>query len=196
MDSTYLSRCNSAMKIRSDTTGLSEVLVLTPTVHSDERGFFFESFNSHDFALATGESVQFVQDNHSRSGRGVLRGLHYQVVKPQGKLVRVVHGTIFDVAVDIRRNSPSFGAWTSVELSAENHRQMWVPPGFAHGFIVLSEYAEVFYKTTDFYAPEHERSIKWDDPRIGISWPLSGMVPILSQKDQDAGLLDDLDAWE
>ncbi|MEY4701423.1 MAG: dTDP-4-dehydrorhamnose 3,5-epimerase [Pseudomonadota bacterium] len=159
-----------------------DVLTLEPTVFGDDRGFFFESFNQRRFEEAIGRSVSFVQDNHSRSSRGVLRGLHYQVEQTQGKLLRVIHGEIFDVAVDIRRNSPTFGRWVAATLSAENKKQMWVPEGFAHGFLVLSDVAEVLYKTTDFYAKEHERSIVWNDPTLGIEWPFTG-EPLLSPKD-------------
>lgn len=164
-------------------TRLPDVLILEPKVFGDTRGFFFESFNERAFAQATGVAFSFVQDNHSRSGQGVLRGLHYQLHQPQGKLVRVVRGSVFDVVVDLRKGSPLFGRWVGVELSEHNHRQMWVPPGFAHGFLVTSESADFLYKTTDYYVPEHERCIAWDDPTIGIQWPLDG-VPQLSVKDQ------------
>ena len=167
-------------------TAIPEVLVLEPKVFGDARGFFFESFNARDFAKATGLDVDFVQDNHSKSARGVLRGLHYQIEQAQGKLVRVVQGAVFDVAVDIRQSSPTFGKWVGVELSADNHRQLWVPPGFAHGFLVLSESAEFIYKTTDYYAPLYERCIAWDDPQLSIAWPDIGMVPLLSAKDANA----------
>lgn len=167
-------------------TKLPGVLTLEPKVFGDERGFFFESFNARAFAEATGLQCEFVQDNHSRSQRGVLRGLHYQVQQAQGKLVRVTAGEVYDVAVDLRRSSPTFGKWVGTLLSAENKRQLWVPTGFAHGFLVLSEFAEFLYKTTDYYAPEHERCIRWDDPSLAIDWPLDG-VPQLSAKDQ-AGL--------
>jgi len=167
-------------------TAIPEVLIIEPKVFGDTRGFFFESYNERAFAQATGLKVPFVQDNHSRSAQGVLRGLHYQIRQPQGKLVRVVRGSVFDVAVDLRRGSPSFGQWVGVELSESNHRQLWVPPGFAHGFLVTSESADFLYKTTDYYAPEHERCIAWDDPAIGIRWPLEG-APQLSAKDK-AGL--------
>lgn len=163
-------------------TKLSGAFVLEPRVFGDSRGFFFESFNQRAFAEATGTETCFVQDNHSRSARGVLRGLHYQIRQPQGKLVRVVRGAVFDVAVDLRKSSPTFGQWVGVELSEENQRQLWVPPGFAHGFVVLSESADFLYKTTDYYAPEHERCIIWNDPDIGIDWPLQN--PVLSAKDQ------------
>lgn len=164
-------------------TALPGVLVLEPKVHGDARGFFIESFNAQAFEHATGRTWSFVQDNHSRSRRGVLRGLHYQLQHTQGKLLRVVRGAIFDVAVDIRRSSPHFGQWVGVELTEENQRQVWVPPQFAHGFLVRSESADVLYKTTDYYAPEHERSILWNDPEIGIDWKLD-VEPILSPKDQ------------
>ena len=163
-------------------TAINDVLMLKPKVFGDSRGFFFESFNEQDFAQATGLNVKFVQDNHSRSAKGVLRGLHYQLQQPQGKLVRVVRGAVFDVAVDIRRSSPTFGQWVGCELSEDNHRQFWVPPGFAHGFVVLSESADFLYKTTDYYAPAHERCIAWNDPDIGIEWPV-GLEPVLSAKD-------------
>jgi dTDP-4-dehydrorhamnose 3,5-epimerase len=159
-----------------------DVLIMEPTVFGDDRGFFFESFNQRRFEEAIGRSVSFVQDNHSRSSRGVLRGLHYQVEQTQGKLLRVIHGEIFDVAVDIRRSSSTFGKWVGATLSAENKKQLWVPEGFAHGFLVLSDVAEVLYKTTDFYAKEHERCIVWNDPSLGIEWPLS-VEPLLSPKD-------------
>jgi dTDP-4-dehydrorhamnose 3,5-epimerase len=167
-------------------TTIPEVLILEPKVFGDERGFFYESFNARTFAEATGLQRDFVQDNHSRSQRGVLRGLHYQVEQAQGKLVRVTLGEVLDVAVDIRRSSPTFGHWVGVRLSAENKRQLWVPEGFAHGFVVLSDYAEFLYKTTDYYAPAHERCIRWDDPTLAIDWQYDG-VPQLSAKDQ-AGL--------
>ena len=154
----------------------------------DERGFFFESFNQTQFETAIGRKVDFVQDNHSRSAKGVLRGLHYQIQQPQGKLVRVTSGAVFDVAVDIRKSSPTFGQWAGVELNAENHRQLWVPAGFAHGFVVLSDTADFLYKTTDYYAPEFERSIAWNDPAIGIQWPIQG-EPSLSSKDRQAKAL-------
>ncbi|TIH10199.1 dTDP-4-dehydrorhamnose 3,5-epimerase [Pseudomonas leptonychotis] len=167
-------------------TDLPGVMILEPKVFDDPRGFFFESFNARRFAETTGLQCVFVQDNHSRSQRGVLRGLHYQVQQTQGKLMRVITGQVYDVAVDLRRSSPTFGRWVGVHLSAENNRQLWVPEGFAHGFVVLSEFAEVLYKTTDYYTPEHERCIRWDDPTLAIDWPLDG-APQLSAKDQ-AGL--------
>lgn len=174
-------------------TALSEVLILTPRTFGDDRGFFFESFNIRMFSESTGLSCKFVQDNHSKSSHGVLRGLHYQLGKPQGKLVRVIEGSIFDVAVDIRKGSPNFGRWVGVELTAENKKQLWVPPDFAHGFIVTSESAQVLYKATDFYSPEHERSIVWNDETIGIKWPDIGASPILSAKDADASTLGNAD---
>jgi dTDP-4-dehydrorhamnose 3,5-epimerase len=164
-------------------TDIPDVLILEPRVFGDERGFFYESFNERLFRETTGLDVHFVQDNHSRSARGVLRGLHYQIRKPQGKLVRCVYGEVFDVAVDMRSLSPTFGHWVGVHLSAENKRQLWIPEGFAHGFLVLSETAEFLYKTTDYYAPEHERTLLWDDPTLNISWPFE-QHPILSSKDQ------------
>lgn len=164
-------------------TTLLGVLILEPKVFGDARGFFFESFNARRFAELTGITAAFVQDNHSRSAKGVLRGLHYQIRQPQGKLVRVTAGEVFDVAVDIRRSSPTFGQWTGNMLSAENKRQLWIPPGFAHGFVVLSDSAEFLYKTTDYWAPEHERCIRWDDPQIGIQWPSLESPPALSAKD-------------
>lgn len=164
-------------------TAIPDVLIIEPQVFGDDRGFFLESFNQRAFSQATGLDVQFVQDNHSRSARGVLRGLHYQVPpKAQGKLVRVARGAVFDVAVDIREGSPTWGQWVGTELSEGNQRQLWVPPGFAHGFLVTSEWADCLYKTTDYYASEHERCLAWDDPAIGIQWPLDG-PPLLSTKD-------------
>lgn len=183
------------MRYRVTPTCLPEVLILEPQVFGDERGFFFESFNQRDFATATGLRVDFVQDNHSRSSRGVLRGLHYQIIHPQGKLVRVVNGAVFDVAVDMRRSSPNFGKWEGIELSAENKRMLWVPEGFAHGFLVLSEYADFLYKTTDYWYPEHERSVRWDDPRIAIQWPVDA-TPQLSQKDLAAKLIQECETFE
>ncbi|CAG4887083.1 dTDP-4-dehydrorhamnose 3,5-epimerase [Paraburkholderia saeva] len=176
------------MAIQVIPTALSEVKIIEPTVFGDARGFFFESFNAGEFAENVASGVEFVQDNHSRSARGVLRGLHYQIQHPQGKLVRVVTGEVFDVAVDVRLSSPSFGKWTGVHLSAENRRQMWVPPGFAHGFVVLSEAAEFVYKTTDFWFPEHERSLLWCDPEIAIDWPIE-FEPVLAAKDAAGKLL-------
>jgi dTDP-4-dehydrorhamnose 3,5-epimerase len=170
------------------TTEIADVLIIEPKVFGDERGFFFESFNQRRFNELTGTDFQFVQDNHSRSAKNVLRGLHYQIQQPQGKLVRVVQGSVYDVALDIRRSSTTFGQYVGVELSAENKRMLWVPPGFAHGFVVLSETAEFLYKTTDYWAPEFERSIAWNDPTINIQWPIQG-EPALSAKDQQGKLL-------
>ena len=164
---------------------IPEVLIIEPNIISDNRGFFFESFNEKEFNKDTGLNISFVQDNHSHSVRGVLRGLHYQIQQPQGKLVRVVRGAVFDVAVDIRKSSPTFGHWTGVELTEENYRQLWTPIGFAHGFLVLSDSADFLYKTTDYYAPKFERSILWNDPTIGIQWPLDG-EPQLSAKDKNS----------
>ena len=175
-------------------TAIADVLIIEPKVFGDARGFFFESFNQQAFDNATGTRHQFVQDNHSRSTRGVLRGLHYQIEYPQGKLVRVTRGRVFDVAVDIRQASPTFGKWVGVELGEDNQRQMWVPPGFAHGFLVLSESADFLYKTSDYYAPAHERCIAWNDPAIGIEWPLAQngiAAPLLSAKDLQGRLLAD-----
>jgi dTDP-4-dehydrorhamnose 3,5-epimerase len=163
-------------------TAIPDLLILEPKVFGDARGFFMESFNARSFQEATGLNVDFVQDNHSRSAKGVLRGLHYQIQQAQGKLVRVVRGSVFDVAVDLRKGSPTFGKWEGVELSEENNRQFWIPPGFAHGFLVTSESADFLYKTTDYYAPEHERSLAWNDPDVGVEWPLDG-APLLSAKD-------------
>jgi dTDP-4-dehydrorhamnose 3,5-epimerase len=161
---------------------IHDVKVLEPRVHSDARGFFFESYNATSFTNATGITAEFVQDNHSHSVRGVLRGLHYQWPQPQGKLIRVIHGRVLDVAVDLRRSSPSFGQWVSVELVEERHQQLWIPSGFAHGFVVLSDRADVVYKTTDYYAPEHERCIRWDDATLAIDWQITG-APLISPKD-------------
>jgi dTDP-4-dehydrorhamnose 3,5-epimerase len=178
---------------------LPEVLLLEPRVFGDERGFFLESFNARVFRELTGLDVDFVQDNHSRSAAGVLRGLHYQIVQPQGKLVRVVQGRVFDVAVDLRRESPFFGQWAGAFLSAENHHQLWVPPGFAHGFLVLSETADFLYKTTDYYAPQHERSLRWNDPQLAIDWPLGdiagGAQVQLSAKDANANSFAEADVF-
>lgn len=175
-------------------TSLDGVLILEPQVFGDARGFFFESFNSRDFLQATGLDVQFVQDNHSKSGQGVLRGLHYQIQHPQGKLVRVTQGEVFDVAVDMRRSSKQFGKWIGTYLSSENKRQLWVPEGFAHGFVVLSESAEFLYKTTDYYYPEHERSLLWSDPELNIEWPLH-FEPKLATKDAKALLFKDAETF-
>jgi dTDP-4-dehydrorhamnose 3,5-epimerase len=177
-------------------TSIPECLLLEPHVFGDERGFFLESWNASTFAAA-GLDLQFVQDNHSRSQQGVLRGLHYQIVAPQGKLVRVTRGSVFDVAVDLRRSSQSFGRWVGVELTEQNHRMFWVPPGFAHGFLVTSESADFQYKCTTCYAPEHDRSLKWDDPAIGIDWPVvSNQSPTLSEKDEAAPLLCDAECFQ
>jgi len=169
-------------------TDIADVVIVEPQVFADERGFFYESYNQKAFTEKVGLAVDFVQDNHSRSAQNVLRGLHYQIQQPQGKLVRVIAGAIFDVAVDIRKSSPTFGQWISCTLSAENKRQFWIPAGFAHGFLVLSEMAEVLYKTTDYYARQHERCILWDDPNLAIDWPLTA-PPVLSAKDQAGQLL-------
>jgi dTDP-4-dehydrorhamnose 3,5-epimerase len=165
-------------------TAIADVLIFEPKVFGDARGFFLESYNARAFRDATGREPVFVQDNHSRSARGVLRGLHYQIRQPQGKLVRVVRGAVFDVAVDLRRSSPTFGCWVGAELSEHNHRQMWVPEGFAHGFVVLTESADFLYKTTDYYAPEHERCLAWDDASVGVVWPID-CAPQLSAKDRE-----------
>ncbi|MDF3135871.1 dTDP-4-dehydrorhamnose 3,5-epimerase [Pseudomonas extremaustralis] len=175
-------------------TKLPGVLIIEPMVFGDERGFFYESFNARDFAQATGLQQQFVQDNHSRSQRGVLRGLHYQVEHAQGKLVRVTAGEVLDIAVDIRQSSSAFGKWAGVRLSANNNRQLWIPPGFAHGFLVLSDYAEVLYKTTDYYSRSAERCIRWDDPELNIDWQLNG-PPTLSAKDQNGDSFRDADLF-
>jgi dTDP-4-dehydrorhamnose 3,5-epimerase len=169
--------------VKIERTAIPDVLLLEPKVFGDGRGFFFESYNQRAFRDATGVDAEFVQDNHSRSGRNVLRGLHYQVRQPQGKLVRVLAGEIYDVAVDLRKSSPTFGRWEAIRLDAESKRMLWIPAGFAHGFLVTSESAEVLYKTTDYYAPEHERTLLWSDPALGIPWPLAG-EPILADKDQ------------
>lgn len=179
------------MKVTS--TAIPEVLVIEPKVFGDARGFFFESFNQKAFDEAIGRHVDFVQDNHSRSVKGVLRGLHYQVQQPQGKLVRVVRGAVFDVAVDIRRSSSTFGQWVGVELTEDNHKQLWVPAGFAHGFLVLSDTAEFLYKTTNYYAPAHERCIVWNDAGLAIAWPDTGVGPQLSAKDLAGARLENAD---
>ena len=176
-------------------TSIPEVLIIEPKVFGDSRGFFFESFNQKMFHDSTGVSTNFVQDNHSRSVKGVLRGLHYQIRRPQGKLVRVVRGSAYDVAVDVRKSSPTFGRWVGVELSEDNHRQLWVPPGFAHGFVTTSDSADFLYKATDYYAPEHERCIAWDDPDIGIDWPIVGQ-PSLSTKDKAGVKLANAEVFE
>ncbi|MCP8466753.1 dTDP-4-dehydrorhamnose 3,5-epimerase [Pseudomonas sp. ZM23] len=174
---------------------IPDVLVIEPQVFGDSRGFFYESYNQRKFEQAIGRRAEFVQDNHSRSARGVLRGLHYQIRQAQGKLVRVVQGEVFDIAVDLRRSSPTFGRWAGQVLSAENKLQMWIPEGFAHGFLVLSETAEFLYKTTDFWAPEHERCIAWNDPELAIEWPLDG-EPSLSGKDRDGKSLADAELFD
>lgn len=173
---------------------IPDVVLIEPKVFGDARGFFYESFNQRDFNAATGTDYSFVQDNHSRSSQGVLRGLHYQIKQPQGKLVRVVQGAVFDVAVDIRKSSPTFGQWVGAELSADNHHQLWIPPGFAHGFVVLSDVAEFLYKTTDYYAPEHERCIAWNDPALAIDWRFKG-TPNLSAKDAQGRLLEQAEVF-
>ena len=181
--------------MKASPLAIPDVVLFEPKVFGDERGFFFESFNKAAFEAAVGRRVSFVQDNHSRSVKHVLRGLHYQIRQPQAKLVRVVEGTVFDVAVDIRRSSPTFGRWVGEVLSAENKRQLWIPEGFAHGFIVLSAVAECLYKAADYYAPQHERCIIWDDPTIGIKWPLDG-TPILSGRDRQGVTLDLAECYE
>ena len=180
------------MKVTTST--LPDVLIIEPKVFGDARGFFYESFNEREFAAQTGVNAHFVQDNHSRSQIGVLRGLHYQIEHAQGKVVRVTAGEVLDVAVDLRRSSPNFGRWTSIRLSAENNRQLWIPPGFGHGFVVLTDYAEFLYKTTDYYYPEAERCVRWDDPTLAIDWQLEG-TPLLSAKDQNGKLLKDADLF-
>jgi len=175
-------------------TALPEVLLLEPAVFGDERGFFMESFNARRFREATGVQAEFVQDNHSRSVRGVLRGIHYQVVKPQGKLVRVAAGRVFDLAIDLRRSSPRFGRWVGMELSDRNHRQMWVPQGFGHAFLVLSDCADFLYKTTEYWHREHDRSLRWNDPALAIDWPLQG-EPLLAAKDAAAPLLAEAEVY-
>jgi len=175
--------------MKATPTSLPDVLLLEPRVFGDDRGFFLESWNARTFREATGLDVTFVQDNHSYSARNVLRGIHYQVVRPQGKLVRVVTGTVFDVAVDLRRSSPTFGRWVGAELSARNKQQMWIPPGFGHGFLVLSEAADFLYKTTDYWIGQHDRTLRWNDPMLAIDWPLNG-APILAARDAAAPLLE------
>ena len=175
-------------------TKIPDVLIIEPQIYGDERGFFLESFNARKFAQHTGVNLEFVQDNHSRSGQHVLRGLHYQIQQPQGKLVRVAIGEVLDVAVDIRQSSATFGQWVSCLLSAKNQRQFWVPPGFAHGFVVLSETADFLYKTTDYYAPEHERSLLWNDPNLAIDWQIN-QTPILADKDKSAPTLEMADLF-
>ncbi len=181
--------------MRVTPTAIPDVLIIEPKVYGDARGFFYESFNQKEFQKATGLDVQFVQDNHSRSAKGVLRGLHYQIQQPQGKLVRVVKGAVFDVAVDLRKSSKTFGKWVGVELSEENAKQLWIPEGFAHGFLVLSETADFLYKTTDYYAPEHERSVIWNDSDIAIEWP-PGYEPLLSEKDKNAKHFKDAEVFD
>jgi dTDP-4-dehydrorhamnose 3,5-epimerase len=176
-------------------TAISDVIVLTPTVFGDSRGFFFESFNARDFRIATGIQDRFVQDNHSKSGKGVLRGLHYQISHPQGKLVRVLQGSVFDVAVDLRRSSRTFGQWVGEVLSADNMKQLWIPPGFAHGFVVLTESAEFLYKTTDYWFPEHERCLAWNDPTIAISWPID-CLPQVAAKDAAGKMLTEAEVFD
>ena len=178
-------------------TAIPDLLILEPKVFGDARGFFMESFNAKAFQAATGLDVNFVQDNHSRSAKGVLRGLHYQIEQAQGKLVRVVRGSVFDVAVDLRKSSATFGQWVGVELSEENNRQFWVPPGFAHGFLVTSESADFLYKTTDYYAPQFERSLAWNDPTVGVEWPLHLLdgAPLLSAKDVAGKVLAECDTF-
>lgn len=183
------------MSITVTPTDLPEVKVIEPKVFGDARGFFFESFNGREFAEQVLAGVEFVQDNHSRSAKGVLRGLHYQIEHAQGKLVRVVEGEVFDVAVDLRRSSPNFGKWVGMTLSAGNHRQIWVPPGFAHGFLVLSESAQFLYKTTDYWYPEHERTLLWNDSQLEIDWPLSG-TPLLAKKDAAGKTLLEAEIYE
>jgi dTDP-4-dehydrorhamnose 3,5-epimerase len=176
-------------------TAIPDVLLLQPKVFGDARGFFFESFNARDFAELTGIQAEFVQDNHSKSAKSVLRGLHYQIQNPQGKLVRVVQGRVFDVAVDLRKSSPTFRQWVGQVLDAESHQQMWIPPGFAHGFVVLSETAEFLYKTTDYWYPEHERSLLWNDPALGIDWQID-FAPQLAAKDSAGKLLSEADLFD
>jgi dTDP-4-dehydrorhamnose 3,5-epimerase len=183
------------MPYKAIPTSIPEVLILEPKVFGDARGFFFESFNACDFAESTGLRFDFVQDNHSMSARGVLRGLHYQIEHPQGKLVRVTEGEVFDVVVDLRQSSPSFGQWVGVTLSADNHRQLWVPPGFAHGFVVTSERAQFLYKTTDYWYPEHERCLLWNDRSVGILWPID-FAPLLAAKDAAARSLTEAELYE
>ena len=178
------------------TTSIADVLIFEPKVFGDARGFFYESFNEKVFADAVGSAPRFVQDNHSGSARHVLRGLHYQIRQPQGKLVRVTSGEVFDVVVDLRKSSPTFGQWVGLTLSAENKLMLWVPPGFAHGFVTMADNTEFLYKTTDFYAPEHERCIRWDDPQLAIDWQLNGTEPALSAKDKQGQLLVDADVFE
>lgn len=181
--------------MKATETGLPGVLLLEPQVHGDARGFFLESWNARTFARVTGVPAEFVQDNHSRSARHVLRGIHYQVQKPQGKLVRVVSGAVWDVAVDLRRSSPHFGKWVGAELSAQNHRQLWIPPGFGHGFVVLSETADFLYKTTEYWIAEYDRSLAWNDPQLAIAWPDTGAAPVLAERDARAPRLAQADVF-
>ena len=183
------------MAIQVTATALPEVKLIEPKVFGDARGYFYESFNGREFAEHIGPGIEFVQDNHSRSAKGVLRGMHYQIQHAQGKLVRVVEGEVLDVAVDIRRASPNFGKWVGVRLSEQNHRQLWVPPGFAHGFVVLSESAQFLYKTTDYWYPEYERSLLWNDPTVGIDWQLD-REPVLAAKDAAGKPLSEADVYE
>jgi dTDP-4-dehydrorhamnose 3,5-epimerase len=176
-------------------TAIPDVLIFEPRVFGDERGFFLESWNAREFDSAVGVKVQFVQDNHSHSRHGILRGLHYQIKQPQGKLVRVARGRVFDAVVDLRKSSATFGRWVGAELSEDNHRQFWIPPGFAHGFLVLSESADFIYKATDYYAPEHERCLIWNDSTVGINWPVN-MEPILSAKDRAGLPLRDVEVFQ
>lgn len=194
MVNTCLALSTSLMPISIQATTHPEVLVLEPRVFADNRGFFFESFNAREFTQATGVERAFVQDNHSRSTKGVLRGLHYQIRHPQGKLVRVIAGEVFDVAVDLRRDSPYFGKWVGELLSAQNRRQLWIPEGFAHGFVVTSDSADVAYKATDYWHAEHERSVLWSDPALGIEWPIDS-TPLLAAKDAAAGLLHEAEGY-
>ena len=175
-------------------TAIPDVLIIEPTVFGDDRGFFFESFNQRKFAEMTGTTGNFVQDNHSKSAKNVLRGLHYQIQQPQGKLVRVISGEVFDVAVDIRRGSPTFGKWVGVTLSGKNKRQLWIPEGFAHGFVVTSDSAEFLYKTTDYWAPQYERAILWNDPVLKIEWPIES-APLLSEKDKAGSMFNDAEMF-
>jgi len=177
--------------VKATPTAIPDVLIIEPKVFGDDRGFFFESFNQAAFDAAVGKHVSFVQDNHSRSAKGVLRGLHYQIQQPQGKLVRVTRGAVYDVAVDIRKSSPTFGQWVGVELSEQNQKQFWVPAGFAHGFLVMSDSADFLYKTTEYYAPAHEKCIAWNDADLNIQWPISGLKPTLSKKDQQGSIFRD-----
>lgn len=166
-------------------TSIPDLLIIEPQVFGDARGYFYESFNEHTFHEKTGVTLKFVQDNHSHSAKGVLRGMHYQIQQAQGKLVRCTRGAVYDAAVDMRKSSPTFGQWAGVELSEENKRMFWIPPGFAHGFVVISDEADFLYKATDYWAPEHERSLLWNDPAVGIEWPLEGITPLLKPKDEN-----------